>query len=246
MQDYRRYEMSPGEVLAAFAQGILLSMLLGWLFYRSILGMILLLPLSLLVLGRMGRKKKEERMALLERQFRDGLQALSTALCAGYSVENAFYEAGRELAQIYGKDAILVIEFAMVSRQIQMNRPVEAALADLAERSGLEDIRQLAEVFAIVKRNGGPLVQILKSTAQAMEEKWRTREEIHTIMASRRLEQRIMSVMPIAIIGYVNLGNAEFTAVLYEGLRGRIIMTAALGIYGLALWLGERIMDVQV
>lgn len=232
--------------MLAFSQGILLQILLGWLFYRSIRGMLLLLPVSLFVVSRRRGQKKEERMVLLERQFRDGLQALSTALSAGYSIENAFHEAARELAQIYGKDAILVVEFAIISRQIQMNRPVEIALADLAGRSGLEDIRQLAEVFTIVKRNGGPLVQILKSTAQAMEEKWRTREEIHTIIASRRLEQRIMLVMPMAILGYVNWGNAEFTAVLYEDMRGRMIMTAALGIYGLAAWLGERIMDVRV
>ena len=79
-------------------------------------------------------------------------------------------------------------------------------------------------MFAIAKRSGGDLVKILGKTAGILRIRSQLREEIITLMAGKRLEQRIMSVMPAAVLLYVNLGNPGFTDPLYQGIGGRCII----------------------
>lgn len=216
---------------------------IAWLFYRSAWALIPLSPLVALSLMAGRNQRREERRRQLAVQFREGLTALCAALSAGYSVENATAEAARELRSMYGEEGLMVREMELLGRKIGMNCPVEKAFGELAERSGLEDIRQLADVFAIAKRSGGDLVKILGKTAGTLRTRSQLREEILTLMAGKRLEQRIMSVMPAAVLLYVNLGNPGFTDPLYQGIGGRCIMSVCLVVYGLAVRWGSRIVN---
>ena len=198
------------------------------------------MPLSL----AQGRKQRREaRRRQLAVQFREGLTALCGALSAGYSVENAMAEAARELRSVYGPQGLMVRELELLGRKLRMNCPVEKAFEELAERSGLEDVRQLADVFSIAKRSGGDLVRILGKTAGTLRLRAQLQEEILTLMAGKRLEQRIMSVMPAAVLLYVNIGNPGFTDPLYQGIGGRGIMSVCLAFYGLAVAWGRRIVE---
>ena len=226
--------------------GSLGILILAWLFYRKLLAGLIFSPILTLLLKWEAKRRNEIRRRRLAGEFRDGMQALASALRAGYSVENAFSQAERELTRIYGDDGLLSPEFALIRRRLHMNETVEAALADLAERSGLEDIRDMAQVFAIAKRSGGRLPEILQKASGALEEKGRLEEEIQTLMTAKRLEQRLMSLMPAAILAYVGLTSPDFLAPLYQGVGGRMVMTVCLIVYGLAVWLGERIMKIGV
>lgn len=206
----------------------------------AILPLSFLIPLSL-AWGRNSRR--EQRRRQLAVQFRESLTALCSALSAGYSAENAVAEAAREQRSLYGPEGMMVRELEFLGRKIRMNHPLEKAFGELAERSGLEEIRQLADVFSIAKRSGGDLVRILGKTAAALRVQAQLREEILTLMAGKRLEQRIMSAMPAAILLYVNLGNPGFTDPLYQGLGGRSVMTVCLILYGLAVVWGHWIVN---
>lgn len=246
MPDYRSYRLSSREWVQTAVAGGGGLLALGWLFYRSLWVGCLGFPL-LFFLGRAeASRKREKRAQLLNRQFRDGMLALVSALGAGFAIENAFGQAERELVRIYGEDGLLPREFAVIRRRLAMNGPVEEALTDLAERSGLEDIRELAQIFAIAKRSGGPLAEILRQTVYTLEEKVRVKEEIRTMVTSKRLEFQLMCLLPPAMLAYVGLGSGEFLAPLYESLQGRALMTVCLGVYGFAVWLGQRILRVEV
>lgn len=216
----------------------------GWLFYRSLWAGFLFLPLLPILERAESVRRQEKRTQLLQRQFRDGMRALASALEAGYSVENAFGQAERELVRVYGKDGALPQEFALIRRRLSMSWTVEEALQNLAERSGIEDIRELAQVFTIAKRSGGPLPRILRRTVYMLEEKVRLREEIQTMITSKRMEFYLMVLLPPAMLAYVGLGGGEFLAPLYEGLHGRMIMSCCLALYFFAVWLGRRILRV--
>ncbi len=174
------------------------------------------------------------------------MQSLASAMSVGYSPENAFGQAQRELAGIYGEKGLLVWEFSLIRRRLAMNQTVEEALGDLASRSGIADIQEMSQVFSIAKRSGGSLPEILRATARTLEEKGQLEEEIRTMLAGRRLEQRIMCLMPAGILLYMTLANPGFLDPLYEGVAGRIVMTLALGVYGLAIWLGEKMLKVSL
>ena len=221
--------------------------LVASLFYRSVIAFLLLAPAGAVFLPlRMRAVLAARRREALSRQFRDGILAVASALNAGYAIENAWREAAAEMAVIYGEQGEITREFRGISRKLAMSQTTEDAVRNLAERSGIPEIRQFAEVFAAAKRTSGNLAPILSETADLLSRKLRLREEIRTMVTAKRLEQNIMNGMPLMILLYINLGNPGFTDPLYRTLAGRLIMTLCLAVYGFAVWLGQRILAVEV
>ena len=212
------------------------------IFYGSLLPtliFVLAFPLFLKAYKKILLERRSNRM---RRQFRDGINALASALRAGVASENAIDQAIGQMRGIYGDDAELVREFQVIKSKLSMNATIEAAFSDLAVRSGLDEIRELSEVFAIAKRSGGSLPDILQHTVSIIDSKQRVIEEIETMMTGKRLEQRIMCLMPLGIILYMNITSPGFMDPMYSGLSGRVIMSVLLAIYVFSVFLGERIM----
>jgi tight adherence protein B len=171
---------------------------------------------------------------------------LSSALVAGYSVENAFIEAYNDLLLVYSKDALIIKELIFIIRKLEMNETIENLLDDLAKRSGDEDIKSFTEVFTIAKRSGGDFISIIDMTTNSISGKIEVKREIDVILSDKKLEQRIMNVIPIMIILYVGSTSKGFFDSLYRNAFGVIVMTICLGIYGFAYLLGRKIVDVEV
>ena len=51
------------------------------------------------------------------------------------------------------------------------NIPIEALLSNFAQRSGVEDIENFANVFATCYRKGGNIKEIIKNTAEIIGDK---------------------------------------------------------------------------
>ena len=108
---------------------------------------------------------REERLFRLNQEFKEGIQILAANLSAGYSFENAMANSVRELELVFGQSGMIQKEFDLMVHQIQMNRPAEQVLYEFGQRSGLEDVRNFAQVFNAARRSGGDLVAIIDHTA---------------------------------------------------------------------------------
>lgn len=235
---YDRYELSAREKLTWGGIGLLLGVAIDYVFYRSLWMMIALLPLAGIVPGWYRSRQIEKQREQLGRQFKDAVLALSAALQAGYSVENAWTEAWREMTALYGEQGLISREFAYMVKALAVNETLEHLVQDLAKRSRVPEIKSFADVFCMAKRSSGDLVTIMEHTAQMIHEKLRVREEIITQTSAKRLEETIMSVIPAGIILYLNFAFEGFLAPLYEGVTGRGIMTGCLLVYGAAIGIG--------
>ena len=96
------------------------------------------------------RTKKETELSV-----KDALNALSVAVQAGYSVENAVAACSRDLERLYPKETDIVKEFHYIETQLRVSVPVEELLLSLGDRSGIEDVENFAAVFYTAKRTGG-------------------------------------------------------------------------------------------
>lgn len=243
--DYSRYVCSVKECLQCLLVSIGLSAIFAWLFYRSLWGM-LLSPIVYMVYTRDYKKaqikKQKERLLLA---FKDTMQALSAALLAGYSMENAWSGAERELEELYGKQSMMWKEVHQMNAAVRMNEPIEQVLSEFARRSGCEEIESFADIFAFAKRSGGDFVKIIRVTVTKLTEKIEVEQEIETVLAGKRLEGRVMNAMPIFILAYMTLTAGDFLDVLYGNTFGVCVMTAVLGGYVLALKLSDHILDIS-
>lgn len=244
--DYRDYHMTKTEWLAGLFAGIGITVTFAYLFYRSLYAIIFLCPIIPFCIGAQKKRLCKRRLAGLKLQFKDALQAISAALQAGYSMENAIIEAHDDMKNMYGECSLIVSELEIIMGGIRNSRTVEELFLNLARRSGIEDIREFAEVLALTKRGGGDLVSVIRICSVTIGDKIETSKEIETLIAAKKLEGRIMDVIPCFMILYMDLSSPGFFDVLYQTLFGRVLMTVCLAAYLGAILLSEKIMSVEV
>lgn len=244
--DYRIYRPSGKEWVMLILQAILLCAGVAFLFYRKLAAVIPLIPLGYFYMRSNIRSRCRVRREKLLRDFREMLSSLTVALRAGYSVENAFRDAEKNLISVVGRDSDMTRELMWINAQIRLSVPVERLLMDFGRRSGSEDIENFAAVFAAAKRMGGNTADIVRETADTISGKIDVEREIETAIAAKKYEQKIMSVMPAFIILYMQLTSPGFLSVMYTSAFGAIVMTVCLAVYGGALWWGAKIVDIRV
>ncbi len=232
--------------LAAAAEFLLLDALIAFIFYRSIIPFLICLPLFFKYRKIRELRLEEKRRRELSGQFRESILSVSNALNAGYSVENAFIEAYTDMDEMYGKDAVITQEYRIIAERLKNNEAIEYIISDMSKRSGIEDIRDFADVFAAAKRTGGDMTKIIKRASSNISEKMDVKREIETIMSSRKYEQRIMEIIPFAIIGYLGITSPGFLDTLYHNPAGIAVMTVCLGIYAAGFTMAEKIMKIEV
>ena len=108
--DYRVYHLSRKEVCKSIALAGLLTVAIAYLFYASWLG-IVFFPVFIWFFMKRQKKAGEEQMQLqLAKEFVDTLRSISAALLAGFSIENAWKEAEKEILALYGKRSYMYQE----------------------------------------------------------------------------------------------------------------------------------------
>lgn len=244
--DYERYHFSKKELVqhTVVYFGILLGV--SWLFYHSFWAALIFSPgLRFFLKGRKAAVIKSRKNQLLV-EFLTGIRAVANALNAGYSVENAMEEAWKESRKVYGEEGLFTQEIGEMVRKVSLNETLESLWADLGRRSHLEDLENFAEIFSVARRSGGDLNEIIRNTAENIAKKAEVYQEIEVSLASKKMEQKIMCVIPFFILLYVDLGSPEFLEKLYHNELGVFIMTGCLCIYAAAFWWGRRIVEIEV
>lgn len=188
----------------------------------------------------------EQKKSVFLLQFKEMTESVASALNVGYSAENAFKEAQKEMKVLYSEKTPMVAELDYIVRKIRLQIPMEQILEEFAKRVELEDVRNFATVFAAAKRSGGDMIAIIHNTSTQIGEKIDVKREIDIILAAKKYEFRIMCVIPYAMIIYMQLSFPDFMKCLYGNVIGIGVMTLCLGAYAFACILGVRLIKIEV
>ncbi len=246
MRDYRVYQMNRKEKLLYLLKLTGIGLILAKVFFDSFwmagIGVVLL-PFLFRRKEKELAKSRREELAL---EFKEFILALSASLRSGYSAENAVALAQKDLAFIYTEKSYMINECMHMRRQLSNNKPLEHLITEFAERSGQEDIRDFAAVFALAKRSGGNMGGIIRNTAEIIGEKIDAKREIQLLYAGRRMEQNIMNLVPVGIIVYVRMTTPDYFDCMYRTPLGMLVMSLCLAVYATAYMLSVKIMDIEV
>lgn len=244
--DYRIYRFSRQEYLRYGLEAAGITGVIAFCFYNSLFAFALWPPVLLWYLREKRRELMNRRKAALKGEFKDAVQGIAAALAAGYSVENAVREAGKDLRMLYADSADMVQELAAMQRRMDSNQTLESAVQDFAERSGLPEAETFAEIFAVGKRSGGDLIGIMEDTARTIVQTVETERAIAATLASRKYEQKIMNLIPFVIVLYLRTGCPGFMNPVYGNVVGVCVMTGCLALYLGAWYLGKRMLEIEV
>lgn len=245
--DYDVYIMSKRERVLYTALAAAVIFVVGYIFYRSIILSLLICPFALMYPKLRTKDIVGKRKNDLNLQFKDMLYSLSSSLSVGKSVEMAFKDVLRDLAIIYpDPETYIIRETEYIIRKVEMNMPVEAALEEFAARAHIEDIDNFVDVFYTCKNTSGNIVEIIRNTSNIINDKIEIRQEIDTILAARKFEQRVLNLVPILLIIILSTSSSDYMTPVFAGAAGRVVMTISILLLVAAYFISKKIMDIKV
>lgn len=261
--NYRVYNMKPVEKILTFLVAFAAGAFVGYLFYGGIgkdefgqpttLTWILNILIPAIVGTVAGRlfvpmrvksiiaKRRNE----LNHQFRDMLEALTTSLGAGKNVNDSFFSVYEDMKVQYDSDAYILKELEVIISGIHNNVAIEDVLQDFGNRSDIDDVKSFANVFKISYRKGGNIKDIIRNTHSILSDKMEIAEDIETLVTSNKMEQNIMIIMPIALIGVIKMMSPEFAA-NFVTPTGIISTTVSIVIFVVAYFIGKAVLDIKM
>jgi len=261
--NYRVYYMKFSEKVLYFLLAFVAGAAVGLLFYGGIgkdefgqpttvtIVLDILIPIivgtvaGILFLPKQTKSIIEKKKIELGHQFRDMLDALNTSLGAGKNVNDSFIGIYDDLKIQYEDDAFIIKELEVILSGIQNNVSIEDILEDFGNRSDNNDIKSFASVFRISYRKGGNIKEVIRNTHSILSDKMEITEDIETLVTSNRLEQNIMIVMPIALVGVIKLMSPEFAA-NFVTPSGLLSTTVGIIIFIVSYFVGKSILNIKI
>lgn len=150
--------------------------------------------------------RKTRRQTIFQRTLPDALDMIVICLKAGLSLQSAFQRIAAEATMIH---PLLALELNINQREMQMGRTIGEALRHFADRTDLEELRNLATVVSQAERLGASAVQSMKVHAESLRIKRLQRaEELAQKASTKIVFPTILCIFPAIFI--VVLGPAVF------------------------------------
>lgn len=218
----------------------------GMLFFDSAIWILAAVPFGILLWRMDSERYAADRKKKLREEFKDMIILLSGNLNAGYSLENSFVRTADEMRRQYGIDSMIEQELQGILHGIRCNCKIEVLLMDFGRRSEIDEVFDCANLIAATKKHGGDMIRVIRRMSAIMSEQRMSETEIETTIAAKKLEGKVMLVMPFVIVLYLRLTNPGYMEVLYRTGAGRLVMAAGLMLVCFACWLVDRITKIEV
>jgi len=156
------------------------------------------------------RIRQGSRLHAFDRQLGNVLMQLSGSMRSGYGLLQAVDFVGHEMPPPVGP------EFAQVVRDVKLGRSIMAALDDLAERVGSQDLSLIVLAIRIHHETGGNLAEILETVAETIRERVRIKGELRTLTAQQRYSGYVLAALPILMFFVLMLINPQYESNLFK------------------------------
>lgn len=187
----------------------------------------------------------DKKRKILNSQFRDMLEGLTTAIGAGKNIPDAFASVKDDLANQYNEDSFILNEVNVILDGLQNNTNIEDLLLDFGKRSGINEIDNFANVFKVCYRKGGNIKDVIRNTHEILSDKMEINEEVMTTISSSKLNLNIMTLMPIFMIAAIKMMSPDFAA-NFATPSGIVATVVAVVIFVLAYFIGKKIMVIKL
>ena len=227
-------------------QGIAIAVMFGRLFFDSWLAVGMISPIAIPWTLLQRKNESIRKCRQIGIQFKDAIFSVLTSLKAGFSIENSFLEARRDMDLLYGKNSDISFYLSKISKGLKNSVPLEKLIFGMGKETGNSDIQDFALVFAVAKRSGGNMTEIIDRTIGVISGKLEVEKEIDVLISAKRLEAKIMNMVPFFIIFYISITSPGFFDALYHNIFGIALMSVCMVIYCISYVLAEKIVNIRI
>jgi tight adherence protein B len=222
------------EVLAVFC-AFLLMLMIGGSAVLAIAFMVVAgaIPFSFVWL------KMRKRLRAFEDQLPDLLITIAASLKAGHSFKQglqAVVDEGHPPADQ---------ELRRVLTEVSLGRPMDDALAEMAERVGSANFEFAITAVTIQRQVGGSLATLFDMVADTVRHRQQFARKIRALTAMGRMSAYTLVAIPFFIAGMVTLINHGYMRPLYTTSAGHLLIGIALSMMAIGSLLLKKIVSFR-
>lgn len=234
-----------GEYVSLRAVAVAAAMLLASTFLP---GLGLVRPLALLLGGAVGfvlppiylHMRVSKRRAMMEGQLVELCDLMGSMLRSGFGASQAIATTAEQLG------APLSIELRRVTDAVRLGVDVDEAFEAMNERIDAPDFTVLTTAFAIQRRTGGNLAEILDGVGDTIRDRQSLRQEIKTLTAMEQSTATFAAVFPMVLTaGMLYMAPDTFGVLLTDPI-GRMILGSAVLLDIVGFFVMRRVTRLEV
>lgn len=223
---------------------VVLVALVGWVLFGA-LALGSLLSAIAVALGALSlatfqlRSRADKRMERARLSVPDSIQAMKSCFQAGFSLEQALgYLAQHSCPEMAGA-------FAHALQTLQMGGSSTEALNGLREEVHAPEFAFVMVALEIQHRTGGSLAHVLGDAEQAARGQFELERSLRVQTAQARLSARVVSVMPIVLVGVFSLVSEGFMEPFFTSLAGFLLFMLAVGMQVIGIFMVRKTLKVK-
>jgi tight adherence protein B len=232
--------MSVGGVVLTCAGAGLVCGVVSYLYFHGVL----VAGVALMVGGAVPylflRRKRARRLKAFNDALPGAIELMARALRAGHAIGTSIELIAEQSAEP------LAGEFAQVYQQQRVGLLFREALLQMGERVPSRDLQFLVTAILVQKETGGDLTEILDRASHVIRERVRIEGEVRTHSAQGRLTGWILGLLPVIMLGLVNIVSPGYSSVLFHDPTGQKMLYvggALILVGGLVI---RKVVDIQV
>lgn len=156
------------------------------------------------------RHRAEARREKMLHQLPNAFALMARVIRAGNSVPQAM----QAVADAFENP--LAAEFARCQQQQSLGIRPEVTFHEMAQRTGILEVRVFVTAMLIQRQVGGNLSEMLERLAALIRDRLKVRKQVRTLTAEGRLQGATLLVLPFVVFGALYVINPSYALVLLE------------------------------
>lgn len=212
-------------IFSVFTAAILFIYGLTSCFGRTIYFSMLLLFIVLCTFESINEKKRNS----FSLQFKDWLYSISNSIKAGMSLEEAIRYSEKDIKNLYGgfKNNTIVKCVQDTIMYLNYGKPVTQALEAFNINPDNSDANTFITAVKIIRDRGGNIAEVIDSISDTISEKIVLSGEIKLMLYAKRIEGKIIILVPLLLLGLIFIISPEYITVMFSTTAGICIYTAS-------------------
>jgi tight adherence protein B len=162
---------------------------------------------------RVRRRAKE-----FENQLPDLLTTIAASLKAGHSFKHGLQSVVEE------SQPPASIELQRVLTEAGLGRPMDDALAEMADRVGSENFSFAITAVTIQRQVGGSLASLFDMVSETVRNRQQFARKIRSLTAMGRMSAYTLVGIPFFIAGMISIANPTYMHPLFHSHLGHILL----------------------
>ncbi len=183
---------------------------------------------------------RRRRVHRFEEQLTEALQQMANALRAGFTLQQAVDQVGRE------GDPPLRHEFALFGREVKLGVPLDEALASMAKRVGSEDLDLLATSTSIARQLGGNMAELFENLAATIRERFRLQGRIAALTSQGKLQGLVVAALPVGVGVFLDSYRPDLFGSMFQSAFGYALIGAVVVLQTLGFVAIRRLVAIDV